>query len=738
MKLKFSKQLGNVSIKISAFVVGVVLLFFIINSIISIGIAYDNAVTETYKTIDAAMESSLKELDCRFETVEATTNAMALNVEQVAADTSFFRDFLKKVLNATKDISAVTIECAPYYFSKNKFECAPTLFVETVTGDTIYNDATDLGLHYIDPKYKDSNWFEGIKGKCVWSKPYVSVSDSIMRVSYSAPMYDRNGNIFAVLCSTVTLDWIKENFEKTRPSDDCELCVINKDGDYVYNISSETGHKNALEDAKSIGNEDLVKIISSMMKGERGSKTISSPVEKYLKYIPIERTNWSVYFSYPLKLIKSKPRELAISMSYRGLLTFLLLFLIITIGIYAIIRPFTDNLKKVTESNAAMNHDLTLAADIQQSMLPHDIDKNFCCKQIEVSGMLRPAKMVGGDLYGYFYKNGYLYFCVGDISGKGVPAAMYMVIIRILLHEISNTEKYVDRIIAKLNQTMTHSDNSMFCTLFLGSIDLATGKLSCCNAGHNPPILIKHSENDTQADYLRVTPSAAVGVFEDEEYFAEEYQLEENDELFLYTDGVTESEDINHKLLGENATLDAVKRISNVSKTTETFIRDMLNAVDLHARDAVQSDDITMLMMRYSPKDSLLLTNDTSQTALLGDWVEIMCKRHGISCERLFNIQLAIEEAVVNVMCYSYPGKTNMPIYLNVKEEGENVNFIVEDEGSQYNPLKTEAPDFEKPIEECKIGGLGVFLYTELLDKVEYKYENNRNVLTMIINKNKQ
>lgn len=735
MNSELKKHLGGLALKISAMVVGLSLLFFVANSMLSIGKTYNNSVRDTYQAVETAMDQSLSWIDSRLEIVEVVTHAMATNPIEQICDPQQCRRLLTEVINSCEYIEAVTLEFDPTHNPYGVGEYAPSVYVDATIGDTLFTDISKKGFRYIDPADKDDNWLAGVQGKCTWSRPYQSRVDSIMRVAYSCPMYDQKGQVAAVLCSTVTLGWIRGVFEKSKPHPDCQQSVITTNGDYVLKMNTQkTGRGNALKDALVGRDSTILDVTRRMMNGEKGKATITDPARKFLYYSPIPRTGWSACYIYPMDLIYQAPMKLARNLFLQGLLLFLLMFVVITWGIYHYIRPFSQNLEKVTESNAAMNRDLKIAAGLQRTMLPRDSSAPIGCGQLQVCGTLRPAKMVGGDLYDYFFHGGRIYFCVGDVSGKGVPASMYMAIIRILIREIANRETEVDRILLQLNQSMTKSDNSMFCTVFLGCIDLSSGRITYSSAGHNPPVLVRCGTDGPRVEFLSVDPSAAVGVFDDETFHADELSLNPGDSIFLYTDGVTESENPDHRLYGEEAVLQALAAMDTTTPLQEVVTR-MMASVDAWADGAVQSDDITMLMLRYAPTSSLTLTNDIRLTTRLGEWVQTMCQRYELPPERLFNIQLAIEEAVVNVMNYAYPGQKDKPIYISVQKQDDMVCFVVEDEGVPYDPTANDKPDIDASVEDCQIGGLGVFLYSELLDRVEYKYEGGRNKLLMGINK---
>ncbi|MBQ0143326.1 MAG: SpoIIE family protein phosphatase [Prevotellaceae bacterium] len=733
MMFKFSKPISSVVFKISAYVVGVVLLYYIIMSVITVQTAYQKSVRQTYNEISTVMGWSLDWIDARLQIVETVTNTMSNGARYVLHDPKLVKEFLENVLNSCEDISAVTIEYLPGAVTGISSEYAPTIYIQKETGDTLFIDAVEEGFHYINFENQDENWLAGIKGRSVWSKPYTSVSDKIMRVSYSFPITDSNGKVIAVLCSTLSLDFIQQAFEETKQSKGCQLSVITNRGDYIYqnqNGSSSQG-TNILNDSNQ-KNEEIAAITQKMIRGERGFCKINGKSEYYCYYAPIKRTKWAACYVYPEELIERDATELTKQMVVDGLWLIFIVFVILCIGIYRIIHPFTYNLKKVSESNAAMNQDLKIAAALQKSMVPDNKEKHCKYNQLEIYGLLQPAKMVGGDLFDYFYQQGKVYFCIGDVSGKGVPASMYMAIVRILIKVIAKTESDVDKIVSRLNEHASISDNSMFCTLFLGVIDLATGNVTCCNAGHNYPILIRKKQDTYEADFIKKSTGAAVGVFEDEIYSKFEFSLAPEDMLFLYTDGVIESEDINHKLFGEERTLELMRSISQ-NDSLEQIVNRVLGRVEYHAQDSLQSDDITMLMMRYSPEDYIELQNDVSETTRLGVWVEIMCDRYGIDRSRLFNIQLAIEEAVVNIIHYAYPNNTAGTIYIKVQHGDNYLSFTIEDTGVPYDPTKNDNPEISQSTEDCQIGGLGIFLYSELVDKVEYNYQDNRNKLVLTI-----
>ena len=262
-----------------------------------------------------------------------------------------------------------------------------------------------------------------------------------------------------------------------------------------------------------------------------------------------------------------------------------------------IIHRFARNGKRLWEADvkqARIGSELRVARRIQEEMLPKaSLDRS----DLTARGSLTPAKEVGGDLFDYYIREEKLFFCIGDVCGKGVPAAMVMAVTHAILRMLSEQEEAPARIIGELNREACRNiATGTFVTLFLGVLDLSTGHLRYCNAGHDRPIFVGDSVEE-----LPALANVPVGVFDDVVYQEQETRLASGSLLFLYTDGVTESKDIDRQQYGRERLLEA---LSTCSRKSDALIQAVGADVRAFAGEAEQSDDITMLALHYHPKEN--------------------------------------------------------------------------------------------------------------------------------------
>jgi len=243
------------------------------------------------------------------------------------------------------------------------------------------------------------------------------------------------------------------------------------------------------------------------------------------------------------------------------------------------------------ERNRKMESELDVASSIQKRILP----KNISTDQYEVFGFQKQARSVGGDLYDYFFQEGKLHFCIGDVSGKGVPASLVMTELCSLYRFIAKrADKAVD-IISTLNDAvMEHSDDSMICTLLVGILDLKTGELDYCNAGHTPPVFIK---SDACPVFMEIKANMPIYAFRGYPYKSGTLNMSAGDRLFLYTDGVTEARNTGMYLFGSGATLSSVRK--NSVGNLEELVSGILEEISSFTQKAEQNDDMTIMCIEY-------------------------------------------------------------------------------------------------------------------------------------------
>jgi sigma-B regulation protein RsbU (phosphoserine phosphatase) len=257
------------------------------------------------------------------------------------------------------------------------------------------------------------------------------------------------------------------------------------------------------------------------------------------------------------------------------------------------LKGYVEQLKETTASKATIESELNVAHNIQMSMLPKSFPPYPNRNDIELYGSLTPAKAVGGDLYDFFINDEKLFFCIGDVSGKGVPASLVMAVSRTLFRNVSAHTVEPSHIVKTMNAAISEgNDNNMFVTLFVGILDLKTGRLRYCNAGHDAPYINK--------SLLPCEPNLPVGVMPDMNFCEQETMMETGSTIFLYTDGLTEAMNAKRELFGEQRITDI---ISAFTGSTQELIETMAAAVHEFVGDTEQSDDLTMLAIRYTQQN---------------------------------------------------------------------------------------------------------------------------------------
>jgi sigma-B regulation protein RsbU (phosphoserine phosphatase) len=261
---------------------------------------------------------------------------------------------------------------------------------------------------------------------------------------------------------------------------------------------------------------------------------------------------------------------------------------------------YMSELQTTTASKAAIENELKVAHDIQMAMLPKIFPPYPERDDIDIYGSLRPAKDVGGDLFDFFIIDEKLFFCIGDVSGKGVPASLVMAVTRSLFRNISAHTTEPDQIVAALNEALADgNDTNMFVTAFVGVLDLSNGHLCYCNAGHDAPLLIGQGVGLVPCD-----PNLPLGIMPEWKYSLQELTMERDTTAFLYTDGLNEAEDVNHLQFGIQRVQDlAGKLLAEGGNKPETIVEKMVEAVHAFVGDAEQSDDLTMLAIKYQKND---------------------------------------------------------------------------------------------------------------------------------------
>lgn len=396
------------------------------------------------------------------------------------------------------------------------------------------------------------------------------------------------------------------------------------------------------------------------------------------------------------------------------------------------------SLALVKAAKARMQEELNVGRDIQRSMLPRVFPAFPDRKELELYAVLEPAMEVGGDLYDFFMVDDRrLCFVVGDVSGNGVPAALFMAMTKIMVKTRAASDPSPASIVTHVNDALSQdNDSCMFVTLYLGILNLRDGTLVTTNAGHNQPLLKRQGG---RFEWLTAQDGPLVGPMPGIAYKESTVRLGPGDELFLYTDGVTEADNRKRELFGNDRLKMVLDQSGNVSVVDRLGV--VMNAVKTFSGNAPQADDITMLGLRYHgvvpselPAEAFCQTM-TNQLTAIPD-LQMAFEQYITQWERarplMPTINMALDDLLNNVVQYAFP---NDPGEHRIEVEGEvrdgYVVLTITDDGIPFNPLMVAPPDLSLLLHEREIGGLGIHLVRSMFDVVTYYRAVGHNVLTV-------
>ena len=578
----------------------------------------------------AQTELRKAELEIQLHTVEAETAAksLALMVQKHLNQPQMIYEDTRMAVSAMRENTSLAVAFVPDYFPGQPFyEICSSKF----SADSIFT----RNIGSADHDYTDLEWYQCgfVHDSCWWCEPYYDDSGSqTMVVSCSHPVYDAQGKVVAVVCVDLSLDYLEALSENLQ----------------VYPNSSYS--------IRSSKGMDIVSLIDTTGRGKYN-----------LFQEEIDATGWHIEIIIP-------EDELFKDLNRIGRIVGILMLLGLGLLIFIVWHAGRNNkrLLETTAKNQRMEDELQIANTIQNAMLPKVFPPVMDRLDLNIHGMVEPAKEIGGDLYDFYVRHDKLFFCIGDVSGKGVPAALVMAMTRSLFRSTSAHEEQPELIMHKMNSALADQNaQNMFLTLFLGVLD-------------------------------------------------QQIQLHYNDRLFLYTDGLTEAENTAHALFGEERMMAELNDMS-----PRQLVEHMRACVETFRGGAEQSDDLTMMAIRYQTP-ALLMRNDIQQIPTLAEWLEGL----GIPDELNMPMNLALEEAVTNVMLYAYPGGSGQ-VYV---EFTPPMTFTITDSGVPFDPTKKEEVDTTLSAEERPIGGLGIHLVKQIMDEVIYERTEDKNVLTLVKN----
>lgn len=384
----------------------------------------------------------------------------------------------------------------------------------------------------------------------------------------------------------------------------------------------------------------------------------------------------------------------------------------------------------IDEAAARIDKELEFAKQIQHSALPSVFPPYPNRKDFDIFADMITAKEVGGDFYDfYLLKKHTLAFLIADVSGKGIPAAMFMMTAKTLIKSLTESEIDVGEVFTQANKKLCEgNDAGMFVTAWMGILNLKDGTLSYANAGHNFPVIRRANG---EFEYLKSRANFVLAGMDGVKYRKNEIVLAPGDEIFLYTDGVTEATAASRELFGDDRLLNSLN--AHKDMPLESLCRSVKSDVDEFVGDAPQFDDITMLAVKVNhlQKGNTITTQGNRESIeMVNAFVEKQMEIFEMPPKLASKVNIVVDEIYSNIANYSGATESKVECYV----ESGVLNLIFHDNGKPYNPLEAEDPDITLSAEEREIGGLGIFMVKKLMTGMEYNYENGYNVLTMTLN----
>ena len=402
-------------------------------------------------------------------------------------------------------------------------------------------------------------------GEGYWSEPYIDEGGGdILMTTYSVPLKDYRGKTAAVLTADVSLEWLQHLVNGMQVYKNAYGVIVSREGKVMIGPEKE------------------------FAKDEK--------VQTYTTQV--ERTGWTMSIVIPEKEIYGGLNRMALLVTFLQVLGVGMLVLILRI-----VAKHQLKFQQVKEKELSIENELQIASTIQRGMLPHLFPTYPDRKDVQIYASLTPAKDVGGDLFDFYIRDEQLFFCIGDVSGKGVPASLFMSVTRSIFRSVSARESMPDRIVTAMNEIMSDmNQTNMFVTLFVGVLNLQTGHLYYCNAGHDAPLLAGAGVGQLPCD-----SNIPVGVMPTWKYSLQEALIYTGTAIFLFTDGLTEAENAEQaQFQMERVTQVAEQALANKQLQPRQLIGLMTDAVHRFVGDAEQSDDLTMMVIQYihQPEDA--------------------------------------------------------------------------------------------------------------------------------------
>jgi sigma-B regulation protein RsbU (phosphoserine phosphatase) len=641
MRKIFDSIRRSFSARLSIWVVMVTALIFLVVLFYIFVVARRSVREEAINGAMRVLENTELRLNRILDDVKKTADNVEWLVYRHLDSPDTLMEYTRVALQGNQELLGCSISFEPYYFEGQEFYSAYSSNTDGVI-ETVQEGNEDYQYFYLDyyllPK---------LLNQPCWTEPYsdwdYDDDESLqtgMMVSYCKPLTSGDGSFIGSISLDISLKWLSDQISSIKPYPNSYCTLMSRGGTFLVHPDPEKlFYQSIFTSSLEEPNWTMIDLGHSMQEWNDGVQEIMvNGVDSYVFYKPMRSTGWSLAIVCPEKDIFNRFDRLRRIVTALLLLGLTMLFLACFNVIAREVRPLRDladeagrissgdfgyrlplvdrsdeigtlsrsfdemqsslvsyieELKITTAKRERIEGDLRVAHNIQMAMVPNVFPPFPDRNDLDIYASMTPARQVGGDLYDYFLNGDKLYFCIGDVSGKGIAASIVMAITRVLFRVYARQEMAPEEIACNMND-MLSADNEalMFVTAFIGMIDLSTGSLDYCNCGHNRPVIVRASAAPA---YFDCEANTVLGVCPGWQFKGQHVPDVRGRMLFLYTDGLNEAENLSHEQFGEGRLLAEVTR--NRGAGAEAMVKSMLEAVSAHVGGAEASDDLTILCL---------------------------------------------------------------------------------------------------------------------------------------------
>ena len=550
--------------------------------------------------------------------------------------------YARAIVENNPELAGCSISFEPYYYPrKGRYF---SVYAKQENGKVSVVQEGDESYEYF---FMDWYQLPKLLGHSAWTEPFLgeypeeeAVQDKMV-VSYCKRIEDENGKYVGTIASDLSLRWLSETISAVKPYPHSYSFMIGRGGTFfVHPDSEKLLYQSIFTETMEQDNPERMALGKAMVSGEEGMRMLTLNGELcYVFYQPLGETGFSAAIVCPERDIfygYNRLRNVVILIFILGML---IMHIILSTVFRREIAPmrslaeqaetiadgnfdevlldtgrkdeigrlvhsfsemqrslvkYIEEIKNTSAEKASIERELYVARDIQMSMVPRIFPPFPEREDIDLFASMTPAKEVGGDLYDFFVENECLYFCIGDVSGKGVPASLFMAVTRNLFRVIAQQGNSPEEIAKSINHALSaENDQGMFVTMFIGKVNLKTGELTYCNCGHNPPVVC---EPGKEARFLPMQyVNLALGTWDGFEFQGERIPDIREWKILLYTDGLNEAENPRYELFGNDRLIQLMNGVSQLD--AEGIIQMLQEEVERHRSGASPNDDLTLLSL---------------------------------------------------------------------------------------------------------------------------------------------